>query len=407
MLDRATIERLDLVSAGAPILVALSGGGDSVALLHLLKEHYGAARLRAAVVDHALRAGSADDARQAAGFAEALGVAASLLTLDWPDGPNRAQAAARDARYAALCKEARRCGAAAIAVAHTADDQAETVLMRAAAGSAWRGLAGIAACAPAPIWPEGRGITLARPLLGARRHALRALLHTRGAHWIDDPANSNDAYERVRTRARLAVLEAAGFDSRRLAELAADLRVRAETLDAAALDLIARAVRIEDDAITLGVAQWQGPAETRRRALSALITAAAGAVREPAASSLERLEARISAQSFRGASLGGAKLARAGAILLLSRDVGALAGRAGGAQPLAPLPLPPEEEVVWDGRVALTVSESGWSVRAETGSPVLVKQDVRVSLRQAVAARLVSARWIVAAHVRHVLGRTD
>jgi tRNA(Ile)-lysidine synthase len=407
MLDRATIERLDLVSANALVLVALSGGGDSVALLHLLKDHYGATRLRAAVVDHALREGSADDAQRAAGFAEALGVAVNVLTLAWPDGPNRAQAAARDARYAALCNEARRVGAIAIAVAHSADDQAETVLMRAAGGSAWRGLAGIAPFAPAPIWPEGRGVWLARPLFSARRADLRTLLRDRNAEWIDDPANANAAYERVRIRARLAELEASGFHPLRLTRLAANLRTHADKLDADAAELIVRAAKIEADIITLDPAHWVGARDTRRRALSVLITAAAGAEREPAANAIEQLEARLAEANFRGGTLGGATLARTGEGLRLSRDAGALIGRADGAKALPPLPLPVDGETVWDGRVALTAMEPGWNVHADTGAPTLVKRDMRVSLQEAVAARTIVAHWLLTAHVRHLLGRTD
>src|SRR5262245_43192692 len=196
MLDRLTIERLAAKAGDTPILVALSGGGDSVALMHLLAAELGAGRLAAAVVDHALRDGSADDARRAQGFAAALNIDAQVLTLHWPK-PRRAQEAARHARYAALCDHARSIGAHAICAGHTCDDQAETMMMRAAAGSSWRGLAGMAPIAPAPMWPEGRGIVLARPLLGVRRAALREELLRRNARWIEDPGNSNQVFERV------------------------------------------------------------------------------------------------------------------------------------------------------------------------------------------------------------------
>src|SRR5690606_29935538 len=160
---------MQVAGGGAPVLIALSGGGDSVALLHLLADRFGPQRLRAAIVDHALREGSAADARRAAGFAEALGVGADILTLSWEGRANRGQQAARAARYRALCAFAREKGLELIAAAHTADDQAETVLMRAAAGSGWRGLAGAAPLAFAPGWPGGGGSTPARPPAAARR----------------------------------------------------------------------------------------------------------------------------------------------------------------------------------------------------------------------------------------------
>ena len=116
------------------------------------------------------------------------------MTLDWTSTEPRSQESARRKRYAALAAFARdQC--APILTAHTADDQAETVLMRARAGSGWRGLAGIAAEASAPVWPEGRGVSLLRPLLHARRAELRAYLTGRGVDWIEDPANINVRFE--------------------------------------------------------------------------------------------------------------------------------------------------------------------------------------------------------------------
>src|SRR5512143_2920461 len=128
MLDRATVERIAAEAGGGPVLVGLSGGGDSAALLHLLKDQFGAHRLHAVIVDHALRVGSEADARRAVAFAQSLNVTAEILTLTWPEGANRAQQAARRARYQALSDVARAISARVIALGHTADDQAETVM---------------------------------------------------------------------------------------------------------------------------------------------------------------------------------------------------------------------------------------------------------------------------------------
>jgi len=395
MLDRLTIERMEQEASEGPILVALSGGGDSVALLHLLTNRIGAARLRAAVVDHALRDGSAQDARRALSFAEAVGVTGDILTLAWPDGPKRAQQATREARYGALCEAARSLGSQVIAVAHSADDQAETILMRAASGSTWRGLAGMAPFAPAPVWPEGRGMRIARPLLGARRAALRACLAGRGAEWIEDPANADPKFERVRVRARLAELESEGFDPPRLNALAQQLRERVAHVDAAAAVLIDRAVAFEDDRALIDLRSWTGSGEVCRRALSAVITSASGSAREPPPDAIERLEAQLI--DTRGATLGGALLTRDGAQIVVSRDRGALTGRADGAPPLAPLALPAAREVVWDGRVALTAGEPGWSVNVENGAPILVNGEARAPLS------IADPRWLLRDRVDHLL----
>lgn len=394
MLDRATIERL----GDGPLLIALSGGGDSVALLHLLHETLEPSRLHAACVDHGLRSGSDADAARAVGFAEALGVSARVLTLDWKGAPRRAQEAARAARYAARCAEARRAGARFIVLGHTRDDQAETVLLRAARGSGWRGLSGMAALAPAPLWPEGRELRLARPLLGARRDALRDALRARGAGWIEDPANANAAFARVRTRAALAELP--GFDPMRLAMLAERLAPRVAALDAQALALIAEAVSFDADRIAISRAVWRGPRAVRERALTALITAAGAHPRGPAPEQATELAEQIESGGFKGATLAGAALAaRAGGVIRIGRDPGALAGRADGATAIAPLLLPSGAEAVWDRRLALTASEPGWSAIAEAGRPVLARGDARAPIADA------APRWLLRDRAEHLLGQ--
>lgn len=396
MLDRLTIERLEQVSAGGAIIVALSGGGDSVALLHALSAAYGSKRLRAVVVDHALREGSAKDATIALASASALGVEAEIVTLAWPQGPSRAQSAAREARYAALCERARTLGASVIATGHTRDDQAETVLLRAARGSSWRGLTGMQELTPVPLWPEGRGLWLARPLLRQRRSALRNYLRGQGARWVEDPANANPDFARVRARATLAELETAGLDSMRFAALAERLAAPARALDDAALTLIGAAVSFDADAAIHDRARWQAPEPIAERALSVLLAAAGGAARAPASEGL-------AAELERGKSftLSGALARPIAAGFRISRDPGALTGRADGATRPPPLGLNAEIETVWDRRLALTSGEPGWSVVTEEGAPVLA----RGAERRSIAAAAPS--WLLWPRVQHLLGRIN
>lgn len=396
--DHDTLERALELSHGEPLVLALSGGGDSVALLRTLTRELHPKFLRAVVVDHGLRPGSAVDAEIAAGFARSRGIDAQVVPALWADG-KRSQATARAARYRALCTAA--AGARVIVTAHTLEDQAETVLMRAAAGSTWRGLAGMAPLAPMPLWPEGRGLILARPYLWVRRENLRDWMRQTGVPWIEDPANSNERFERVRVRRRLALLEAEGsFDPRRLACLAARLTERARSLDAAARGLIEHAVHFEDAVARVDWLSWQGDSETSRRALSVLLTAVAGAAHEPAPSALARLASRLEAASFRGAALGGARIARHGDQLILSRDPGALLGRAG-VVPAAPVALPAGREFVWDGRLSLTVSGGGWEVAPTRGGAELRGPAGPAPLTSA------DARWLLADRVRHLLGVFD
>ena len=186
----------------ALVLVALSGGADSLALAAATAFEAPRAGLRAGavIVDHGLQDASAEVAARAAAQAAALGldpVRVVRVQVDTasPDGP---EGAARAARYAALSGEASALDAAAVLLAHTLDDQAETVLLGLARGSGATSLAGMAA----------ESGLFRRPLLGVRRATTRAFCADARLEPWDDPQNLDPAYARVRVRERvLPVLE--------------------------------------------------------------------------------------------------------------------------------------------------------------------------------------------------------
>jgi tRNA(Ile)-lysidine synthase len=180
--------------------IAVSGGPDSTALL-LLAATALPGRVEAATVDHGLRPQNAQEAADVARLCERLGV--THATLPVALDPGNVQDAARRARYAALGAWAQERGVAAVATAHHADDQAETLLMRLNRASGVAGLAGVR--------PRGRvadaPVLLLRPLLAWRRVELARIVAQAGVGAADDPSNADDRFDRARLRKALAGAE--------------------------------------------------------------------------------------------------------------------------------------------------------------------------------------------------------
>jgi tRNA(Ile)-lysidine synthase len=198
-----TLRRHAMLAGGETVLVAVSGGADSVALLHFLVELAPAWRLQLHVlhVDHQLRPDSPADADFVRVFGARLGVPVDVVTV-MVDPRGSVEAGAREARYAALEAAAARLGAHRIAVGHTADDQAETVLMRLLEGAGVRGLAGI---------PPVRG-RIIRPLIDMHRAALETALGAAGVSWVEDPTNRDPKFLRNRIRHELLPLLADSYN---------------------------------------------------------------------------------------------------------------------------------------------------------------------------------------------------
>jgi tRNA(Ile)-lysidine synthase len=234
-----------MLTGGETVLVAVSGGADSVALLHVLMRLAGELSLRLHVlhVDHGLRADSDRDADFVRRLARRLDVPADVVRVTVPSGGS-VEAAARAARYEALNASARRLHAQRIAVGHTADDQAETVLMRMLAGAGVRGLAGI---------PPVRG-RIIRPLLGVRRRDVVAMLQAAGLPWVEDPSNRDPKFLRNRIRHELLPLLSASYSPDVVAALDRIARLCRDTVGAierVALHQLDRLAAAADDAIVL------------------------------------------------------------------------------------------------------------------------------------------------------------
>lgn len=300
---------------GGPIAVAVSGGGDSLALMHLLAGYAGARGLPAPIVltvDHGLRPDSARDARRVAGWAKAAGLKAHILS--WTDArPVRGvEAAAREARYRLMGAWLAKKKIATLFVGHTLDDQAETFLLRLARGSGLDGLSAMRGLAPWPV--EGfAGLSVARPLLGVGRAALRRYLTGIGQDWLDDPMNDDPAFDRVKMRRAAAALEAAGLSAARIAAAAAHLARARAALEAMTQALLARATHMSGDSLALDAAALAAvPREVGLRALAAVLMAAGGQAYRPRFEALERLfDAIVTGRLKGGATLHGCRIAPA------------------------------------------------------------------------------------------------
>ena len=346
-------------------MLAVSGGSDSLALLVLIAELSGRepVRFSAVTVDHGLRPEAADEAMQVASTCKRLGVPHTILKLNWPSLKGVSQAKARRARYAALSEHARVIGAGIILTGHTRDDQAETLMIRLNSGSGPWGLAGISALAAAPVWPEGRNILLARPLLKVSREALQSLLKARGMAWVSDPSNENPAFERVRMRRLISARPSLQTQLIRLQERYSEERLKLQ----AELKLWCEAHLVwhKGGAATLASGPFLELSEDKAcRLLSLLLPCVSGQETGPRS---DKIPAAFEALKSAGSvTLGGCRLIpEGGTVLIVAEDT-------------SPLPAPlVSGSMLWQGRQVLTWREGAEASEWRVSSWGELKVDAR------------------------------
>ncbi len=244
---QAAIRRQNLFRPGQQILVGVSGGADSIALLALLRELAPAWKLRltAAHLHHGIRGAEADrDARFVRAFARRLGVGFIAGRKDVPRLARQRgislEMAGREARYAFFAEAARRRHCAVVATAHTADDQAETILMKLARGTGAQGLAGI------PFVTRRGALNIVRPLRDIGRSAILHFLRQRRLAWREDATNADRAYLRNRVRHEIIPFLENKLNPRlrqALGRLADILEKENEWLDALAANLLSECTK--------------------------------------------------------------------------------------------------------------------------------------------------------------------
>jgi tRNA(Ile)-lysidine synthase len=345
---------------GKRLAVAFSGGGDSTALLSLLLKWANGVEVYAFIVDHGLRAGSADEAELAVGRARHMGAQAEIFTCQWPNGipTTGIQEKARKARYQRL---AHACGrfdisGSGLFLGHNRDDQAETVFMRDEAGSGWRGLAGMAEHAAFPVCPSVADVSVMRPLLTCSRQELRAYNRANGLVWIRDPSNENRSFARIRARdflsANLQEQDKYLMVSRAASEVLAQERIRLR-------DYIRPTTQVFDwGGISLLPSFHHVSVGQAAEALKYIIPAYSGQGQIPSYDKRMNLARRMRYANFSGATLGGLRFVPYKNALLCVRDLGGLTGRHN-VPALAPLWLNAgvENEQEWDNRFGVVSAD--------------------------------------------------
>ncbi len=340
----------DLMTRFAPfearpaIAVAVSGGGDSMALAALASAwadwHRGS--VHAFIVDHGLRPESAEEAATVAGRCRALGLKSDILVWTGDKPTSGIQMAARLARYRLLTEACRDAGILHLLVAHHADDQGETVAMRIQRDSNSPGLAGMSALLE---WPDLR---LLRPLLGIPKSRLLATAKARGLCWVEDPSNLDPAFARGRLRRSRAPLPDVAVIARHQRQRQAEEIQRAVDLAAAV------AVSPAGDAV-LDLNVWRSFDDERRQAVVARAAMTVGGhIFGPRRTALLGFCDRLDNEAaFSRATLGRCLWRRKGAKLLICRENRGL-----------PVPhvLAPGKAEGWDGRWDVSTIADGVSV---------------------------------------------
>lgn len=335
------------------LAVAVSGGADSLALT-LLADRWArgrGGRMVGLTVDHRLRPGSGDEARETGRRLEAHGIEHRILTWSGDKPAAGLQQRAREARYALLASWCREQGCLHLLTAHHRDDQAETVAMRRARRSGQTGLAAMPAIRDLP------GLRLLRPLLGIGKERLKQGLRATGQTWIEDPSNADPAFTRTHLRR-------SGLDRAALAGEAERLGLRRQAADRQAAAALVRHAAIDPAGFaTLDPAGFdQLPETLARDLLIRLLMTIGGRPYPPRTDALTRLLQAMRGRSDRPLSSSPARTLGHCQILmhrkrwLICRE----------HHTCVPQPIEPGRPQCWDGRflVRLGTPLSGVTITA-------------------------------------------
>jgi len=342
----ALFEPLKMLPA---LAVGVSGGPDSMALMLLLvawRARLGenSPEIHVLSVDHGLREEAKDEVEMVAGICRQYGLPHKAFSWAGAKSEGNIPAKARKARYDLMTEWCARRQISHLLVAHSLDDQAETVLLRLARGS---GVDGLSAMAVSRKWNT---TTIYRPLLGVKRSALVQLVKSVPVAFVDDASNHDLKYDRVRLRRAMEILEPLGITSQGLAETAARLAQARAALDASCVQALGQAVAVYDAGYCIVYPRQLKPYpyEIKRRVLGRLLCAVAGCSYAPPHSSLDNLLDWLWAQTRTNRTLGGC--------LLMPRRDEIWVMRECGRNFLPELILQPGQSCLWDRRIKVSLS---------------------------------------------------
>jgi len=359
-------EQIKAIGPATPWAVAVSGGSDSLALMHLAADYAQQADAPAPIVltvDHSLRDGSALEAERVRTFAEGLALEHHTLTWKGAKPTGDLQSAARMARYRLMGDFCLGQNIPSLLLAHTQDDQAETFLLRLARGSGLDGLSGMAPSAPLPLPDEKyAAIRLIRPLLNISRESLQSFLRDKDQEWIDDPSNDDSNFARIQMRNFMPQLSSHGLSAQRLAETAERLRADRRFIEDQTSELAKLAVSVNAAGYVVldANALLAAHGTLALRVLGDIFMAVGGGQYRPRAASLARLYKALANDDVdRSRTLAGCHVEKliAPHRYLIAREWRSLSTKL--ARQDQAIRIQPGQQVHWDHRLDLALKSAG------------------------------------------------
>ena len=291
--------------------VAVSGGGDSMALLHLM--HRAGGVIEAVTVNHGLRTEAAAEAAGVAQYCQNLNIPHTILHWSGPAATGNLMDQARRARLSLMADWARGRGIGHIVLGHTADDQAETLLMGLARKAGLEGLSGMRT-----VWDQ-HGMAWSRPLLAHGRQELRDYLRRHGVAWVDDPTNEDSSFTRVKARNVLKLLAPLGITAGTLAAVVGNLDAARQAMAWSLAREAGRIVTEREGALWITLQGLQMlPPDLQRSLMIAALRWISTADYPPREAAMQRLQQAIGAG--RDATLWGCRLRILNGSVLITRE---------------------------------------------------------------------------------------